>query len=1032
LFEYRLEKLTTHKQEQDFEEFARLLAQKEICPNIIPQTGPVGGGDSKTDAATYPVDSELELRWNRGNPKTKSGTEDWKFAFSAKQDWKPKLKSDIAKIAALQPKPDAAFFITSQFVKDKERGELESELTQKHNLRVKILDRNWIVEATLQHGHERLAIDTLGIDAPRIGEPVVGPRDAAKRADLKKLEEALENPDPDLTNYALAEMYLEAATLSREIEQPRSSTEALLLRARDLADKSGNQAQRLRVAYAEAWTFFWWFDDPTPLLDVYARIEAWLPQLLDTEQVDLLSNLWMILSTAARSGGVPLEKARVEERLPALLAHLDKLAADDIRPNNALHSRALAAVLRIASGRGDTKAVTAGFASLKECLEKARQYTFYPAQQYVDLVVELGDVAGDLPGYDDVFAVASELSAEREGEVRQGQMLLQRGFQLLRNGQDDDALGKLSRAKELLSKRESAVLSARASLACAVAYDRLGLFWAARMEVLTALNIGVSLLASGDVPPVAAEAALRLAWLELELGRLPQTLSAHNQAAILVGALKQQGLDTSSMEEELRVQDAVLGLLILRTEIDDLQDLTRFPMGLRALGMLRSELALRFALGDTGYVTEELKGVTQGGEAIHEFFQKWLAQPAAEDLPARPIPHAGQRVTYETRILGVQFVATVDNEPRALATAESVLASFEAFFATATHREVFSYVPRVELRIRSTFMDAFPPRVSSKKLAGRYEIEIAIGPEINRKVSGAGTAVYRDWVMDLISTMMKETSISQDQEKAVEKLLQDHAAGRALLSTAITLATLDDATAGEALLDHWNADPPVQLSRDVPWATGLPAATKLVTLPTPPEGPPTGRQRHASKVINLVDIGLWNKAGWKGIAVTGSADDRLPPALVLIFSDITAGTQIFRDWREQLGTNDPRGLLRVAIIEGLDNGKAYAVHLGLDMESWAKDAEKEGAKGKEFVMSASRYMEMPAGSPTLPRLKAGLRNAGCFHLVPAKLVARMEDLRPDYSVAIEKTKIYFRKVEEIGDAKRDVDAIVLSEKGKKK
>jgi len=80
--------------------------------------------------------------------------------------------------------------------------------------------------------------------------------------------------------------------------------------------------------------------DPSPLLEVYSRIEVWLPQLVDAEQVDLLSNLWMILSAAARNGGVPLEKVRVQERLTALLAHLDKLAADDKRPNNALHARA--------------------------------------------------------------------------------------------------------------------------------------------------------------------------------------------------------------------------------------------------------------------------------------------------------------------------------------------------------------------------------------------------------------------------------------------------------------------------------------------------------------------------------------------------------------------------------------------------------------------------------------------------------------------------------------------------------------------
>ena len=50
--EYYLETLTSRKQETAFEHFARRLAEKEICPNLLPQTGPTGGGDSKVDTET--------------------------------------------------------------------------------------------------------------------------------------------------------------------------------------------------------------------------------------------------------------------------------------------------------------------------------------------------------------------------------------------------------------------------------------------------------------------------------------------------------------------------------------------------------------------------------------------------------------------------------------------------------------------------------------------------------------------------------------------------------------------------------------------------------------------------------------------------------------------------------------------------------------------------------------------------------------------------------------------------------------------
>ena len=45
-FEYHLDTITNRSDEKTFEHFCRKLAQKEICPNLIPQTGPTGGGDS--------------------------------------------------------------------------------------------------------------------------------------------------------------------------------------------------------------------------------------------------------------------------------------------------------------------------------------------------------------------------------------------------------------------------------------------------------------------------------------------------------------------------------------------------------------------------------------------------------------------------------------------------------------------------------------------------------------------------------------------------------------------------------------------------------------------------------------------------------------------------------------------------------------------------------------------------------------------------------------------------------------------------
>lgn len=67
LLEYHLETITNRSDESDFQEFARHLAEREICPNLLPQTGPTGGGDSKVDSETYPVADSLSLVWYVGD-----------------------------------------------------------------------------------------------------------------------------------------------------------------------------------------------------------------------------------------------------------------------------------------------------------------------------------------------------------------------------------------------------------------------------------------------------------------------------------------------------------------------------------------------------------------------------------------------------------------------------------------------------------------------------------------------------------------------------------------------------------------------------------------------------------------------------------------------------------------------------------------------------------------------------------------------------------------------------------------------------
>ena len=161
--DFQLCTLTERNQHKDFEDYCRGVAQREICRNIRPQTGPEGGGDGKVDAETYPVSDEVALTWYVG--LANSNKERWAFAFSAQKNWKDKVKSDFKKIVSTDRGYYQIHFFTNQNPKQKERLEVQDQLTDEYGIPLTIYERNWLVDRTLTNDHSDLANEHL-----RIGE----------------------------------------------------------------------------------------------------------------------------------------------------------------------------------------------------------------------------------------------------------------------------------------------------------------------------------------------------------------------------------------------------------------------------------------------------------------------------------------------------------------------------------------------------------------------------------------------------------------------------------------------------------------------------------------------------------------------------------------------------------------------------------------------------------------------------------------------------------------------------------------------
>jgi len=84
------------------------------------------------------------------------------------------------------------------------------------------------------------------------------------------------------------------------------------------------------------------------------------------------------------------------------------------------------------------------------------------------------------------------------------------------------------------------------------------------------------------------------------------------------------------------------------------------------------------------------------------------------------------------------------------------------------------------------------------------------------------------------------------------------------------------------------------------------------------------------EISSLIDIPLWNNAGWTGVGYSWEEYSGKPPIMLILFTNKDAGMKIFEQWKHRIGDRDENDLLRISIITGVKkkNPAHYNVVLG--------------------------------------------------------------------------------------------------------
>lgn len=995
--EYHLDTLTNRGQENQFEEFARRLAEREICPNLLPHTGPTGGGDSKVDSETFPVADALSLGWFVGTGR-EAASERWAFAFSAKKDWRAKVRSDIKKIAGTGRGYTKAFFVTNQFVPDKARAAIEDKLRRDHNIDVRILDRTWILNRVFMGRHEELAVEALGITTPLRREVRRGPLDTQREQELDEVDQrihtALRGGGPA---FQFVDDCLAAATLARDLERPRTEVEGRFARAERVAVEYGTPHQKLESLYQRAWTAFFWYEDYKQLPELYQLAEERAKDSRNANEIELLTNLWLVLRRAVHDGELSEAEAGLSEHTAVLTEALERLRKEHDRPSTALQARTLLLQMRLAATPPDR-----ADAILRELTEVVRQcegLVGYPLEPLAEVIGEIGGVFGERAAYNTLFEAVVETTSRRAGEIAAARALLTRGAQQLDAGRYYPAIRTFGRALGKLHRHESRRDLVHALYLCANAYERVGLLWAARGTLLVAASVATNeFWTSEEVTPAQRVCYNRLKWIELRLGRLPQILAWQEVDRTVAQVLAAHGYDAERMSRGELPFDAILGILCLKADLWHLQRLSRLPDVLDQLGLYNASAALLYALGHVEALPEALVGGRKDEGELFGFFATWRDQPAAKDVPGELSIGTGRRVTLVSRILGCQVTIDSDSASPCVELAESTLAALEALLATGPTERMMAHEPTLAISVRKSEFADRPFGFEMKESTGRPHVEIYCADFHPHELTLEQQTALKRKLFELLAQVLAHVFWFGGGDDTIASLFDDgHALERSIDFTT-SFVTVGNVLGHEPkmTLGAWTAmttkDYP--LKRSVEWDVEERGARARVAA-TPKSSPPvfgTGEPPEALQepdqalhstmaTVSLIRMPLWERAGWSGTMFAVVPGGAAPPMIAPIFKDKQAARLIIEDWYRELGEVDATERLRITIIRGVhrSNPHAYRVMIGSNLPPELTNNDSSLV----FTVSRSNTMA-PASDVNLQRFLESYRAVGRYFLAGAE------------------------------------------------
>lgn len=889
-FQYIMDRLSNDMKQDLFENLTKSLVSRFITPNIIPQTGPTGGGDGKTDLETYPVADEISERWYICDGGC-HGSEKWAFAISTKEKWESKVKGDVKTIVETDRGFTKILFFSNRLISSKDSKDCEDYLSKKYNVPVKIFSQNWYVDKVFDQGCLDIAVKELNLSSEYCeNTQEIGPRDRERNKRLKEVEEEiLIRQSTTRLDTDLADLALEAAILSRNLELSPSVIRGRFKRAEDLADRYGTKQQLFQAIYQKGWTEFYWLETPDSTYEAFKKLKEMLSEEINVTRIERLMNLYFLITTAA---GMRLFKTEID--IESEKRYIDSmhryLKSDNNHQSSYLYMHIQWLEMHMIQNLNDEEMMNDLIDDLRKTLKIADHHIDIPLETNEEVLDMIGRIVKDNELYEELIDDLTEILSKRKQDITAAGIQMRRGEQNLDSGNYVQAIRHLGQCILLFGKEQTRSEYVRACSELGFAYINQDLLYAGKVMFMRSLSMLIHQLEiEGSADHLLITVLHEICMMELRSGQIVDFLNYYYIRGIMSNlnpdfqdsrlmemiATEQNGLSIRIMSGDVRTN--VYGLL---------------PCILKRLDMV---LPLDILYYKLGYHEQQSDGfnnmVKDNPQSINE-----IRNEIANDFFLFNTVIAQESVTVETLVNGCHITATSNNDLLLHSCSEMVLAYIESLLSTMDFKDIAFATDSIHFDVIE---------VKDGKT------EIVKGQDSSHYVFNVNTNILDDQILWealslFISLLFSQNVLSRDVLQLFEnKQTKERILDR--LSVLMTYTSDVNNVIGSNYLGN------IYAWREASDDTYTFKGTDDINQPFKDR---KGKQANCA-ISSIIDITLWNQAKWKGC---GYLKNRLfpshQPVLLFCYKDITAGIKIFEGWLERFKQNQLN--IRISFIMHID------------------------------------------------------------------------------------------------------------------